>query len=330
MARQRLPDLLGGEGADRVEEEGEGLGDAVRGRLGRAAGGVVLAEDEEGVLADVAPEGGEVGRGELAEAARDGVELEAVVGLPRVGDEERRAGDEEAVDGLELLRGDGIRRRVEVEEVREEEPRRVADLPVGLGRPREDLLVEADVVGVVGRADPEPEDVGAVLGDDLVGLDGVAHRLRHLPAVARDDEAVRDDGVVGGLAVEGDRREERGLEPAAVLVVPLEVEDVGGLRVGVGGGDAVGRRPEDGGVRDARVEPDVEDVLDLLERDALPLRRRAGRRRRRGSSRRPTRRRRRASRRWRRGGRRRASARPGRRRRGSTRRPRAARRGGGS
>ncbi len=330
MARQGLPDLLGGEGADRVEEEGQGLGDAVGGGLGRAARGVVLAEDEEGVLADVAPERGEVGRRELAEPARDGVELEAVVGLPAVGDEERRAGDEKAVDGLELLRVDGVRRRVEVEEVREEEARGVADLPVGLGRPRQDLLVEADVVGVVGRGDPEPQDVGAVLGDDLVGLDGVPHRLGHLPAVARDDEAVRDDGVVGGLAVEGDRREERRLEPAAVLVVPLEVEDVGGLRVGVGRGDAVARRPEDGGVGDARVEPDVEDVLDLLEGDALPLRRRAGRRRRRGSSRRPTRRRRRASRRWRRGGRRRASARPGRRRRGSTPRPPAARRGGGS
>ena len=131
-----LPDLLGGEGADRVEEEGEGLGDPVGGRLGRAARGVVLAEDEEGVLPDVAPERGEVGRRELAEAARDGVELEAVVGLPAVGDEERGAGDEEAVDRLELLRGDGVRRRVEVEEVRQEEPRRVPDLPVGLGRPR--------------------------------------------------------------------------------------------------------------------------------------------------------------------------------------------------
>ena len=46
-------------------------GDARHHGLGRAARGVVLAEDEEGVLADVAPERGEVGRRELAEPARD-------------------------------------------------------------------------------------------------------------------------------------------------------------------------------------------------------------------------------------------------------------------
>ena len=65
--------------------------------------------------------------------------------------------------------------------------------------------------------------------DQVLRRDDVAERLRHLPPLAVDDEAVGDDAPVGRLAEERHGGQQRRLEPAAVLVVPLDVE--------------VGRRP---------------------------------------------------------------------------------------
>ena len=84
-------------------------------------------------------------------------------------------------------------------------------------------------------------------------------------AVTRDDEPVGQHGGVGRATGQRDGREERGLEPPAVLVVAFEVHDGdrGPRRVGIH--EAVVARPQDRRVGDARVEPHVEDVLQLLE-----------------------------------------------------------------
>ncbi len=117
--------------------------------------------------------------------------------------------------------------RVEVVQVRRRRyAQRVADLPVRLDGAREDLLAEADLLRVVAHRHPQPQDVGAALLDDVLRLDRVAERLRHLPAVLVDDEAVRDDLLNGGRPRVPSADEQRALEPAAVLVAALEV-DVG-------------------------------------------------------------------------------------------------------
>ena len=67
----------------------------------------------------------------------------------------------------------------------------VADLPVALGQAPEDGLREPDVVAVVGGGDPEPDDLRAVLLDELLRLDRVADGLGHLPSLAVHDEPVR-------------------------------------------------------------------------------------------------------------------------------------------
>jgi hypothetical protein len=54
----------------------------------------------------------------------------------------------------------------------------VAQLAVGLDGIFKDFGTDALVVGVVSGANPQPQDVGAGLGDDFLRLDGVAERLR--------------------------------------------------------------------------------------------------------------------------------------------------------
>jgi hypothetical protein len=115
---------------------------------------------------------------------------------------------------------------------------------------------DAQVGGVVRLSHPEAEDVGAVLADDLLGGDGVADGFRHLHAVLVEREAVGQHRLVGRAASRAAGLEERGLEPAAVLVGALEVE--------IGRPHAVGAVPQREGVGGAGVEPDVEDVGHLL------------------------------------------------------------------
>jgi hypothetical protein len=93
------------------------------------------------------------------------------------------------------------------------------------------------------------------LGD--VGVAGlrllVGAALRNFLAGLVDDEAVGEDGFVGGGVEGDDARPERGLEPAAVLVAAFEVEVGGPLGAALAA-------TERGGVGGTGVDPDVEGV----------------------------------------------------------------------
>ena len=55
---------------------------------------------------------------------------------------------------------------------------------------------DADFFAEVDHRHPQPEDLRAALRDDLLRLDGVAERLRHLAPLVVDHHAVRQDGAV--------------------------------------------------------------------------------------------------------------------------------------
>src|SRR5206468_11680847 len=87
--------------------------------------------------------------------------------------------------------------------------------------------------------------------------DGVADRLRHLSPLTVDDEPARQHRLVGWGTARRDRLQQRGVEPAAMLVRALEVE----LRRP----PELRSRLEHRRVAAARVEPDVERVGPLAE-----------------------------------------------------------------
>ena len=146
-------------------------------------------------------------------------------------------------------------RRVAVEAA-QQIAQRVAQPAIGLGLVLQDLRADALVLGVVGADHPQAQDVGAVLVAHGLRRGDVAQRLRHLAALLVEREAVRQHAVVGRAAARAAALEQRGMEPAAMLVGALEIEIGRPLEVGI----ALER--ED--VRRARVEPDVEDVRHLL------------------------------------------------------------------
>ena len=145
----------------------------------------------------------------------------------------------------------------------------VAQLLVGLAGVLDDLGPETNVAGSIGRGDPQTQDVGAIGFHDILGRQYVALGFRHLLlALLIEDEAVRQNDVVGRAATRPARFEQRRLEPAAMLVGALEVHhpvaaavmgpsDTREAREGLG----VFQRER---VRRAGVEPHVEHVVDLL------------------------------------------------------------------
>ena len=173
-----------------------------------------------------------------------------------------------AVDFEHLCLRHGIGRRIEVGGIGEQEFQRVANATVGVDDAREDLVVAGDVARVVARGDPQPDDFGAELLRCFLRIDAVALALAHLAALAVDGEPVRQQAPVGCAAVHRAGGQQRGMEPAAVLVVAFEIE-VGlgpgsaGARVGFGVRAAGVRAFENGGVRRSRVKPDLQDVAAL-------------------------------------------------------------------
>ena len=124
-------------------------------------------------------------------------------------------------------------------------------------------MVDGHVGAGVNGSNPQADDVGAHLVTDLIGVDDVAERLGHLAALAVEREALRDDRLVGSMAVGAHRSEQRALEPTAMLVGALEVHIRRILQLGT--------VLADGLPGDAGIPPHVEDVLIGLEVMAAAL-----------------------------------------------------------
>ena len=104
---------------------------------------------------------------------------------------------------------------------------RVAHLAVHIRQLLDDPRAQWHVGGVIHRAHPQPQHIGAV-GRLLLfvlaalhqhrRIDDVAQRFAHLAALLIEGEAVGEHPLVGGVAVNRHRGEQAALEPAAVLI----------------------------------------------------------------------------------------------------------------
>ncbi len=145
---------------------------------------------------------------------------------------------------------------------------RVAQLAIGLDGVFEDFRADALVVGIVGGANPQPQDIGAGILHYLLRLDGIADRFRHLAAVLVEREAVGQHNIERRAAAGAAALQQRGLEPAAMLVASLEIHHgvAAAIDLAPDAGKArkVHRVFQHEGVGRAGIEPDVADVVDLF------------------------------------------------------------------
>ena len=116
------------------------------------------------------------------------------------------------------------------------------------------------VPGLLGGEEVPAKRVGAEAVDHLPGNDDVAERLRHLAALAVDEQPEADDVSVRGAVVEQRRDRDQRVEPAARLIKRL-ADEVGRERARVEllvlkRSVVLGKRHR------ARVKPDVDHLAD--------------------------------------------------------------------
>jgi hypothetical protein len=81
--------------------------------------------------------------------------------------------------------GDAVRVRLKVVQIAQDETAGVADAPVGLHQPLENLFGNPDVVGVILRRHPRRRISAPVFGNGFFRADDVAHGLGHFPCLRR-------------------------------------------------------------------------------------------------------------------------------------------------
>ena len=234
-----------------------------------------LAGRREGVHAvfeDVEIERAQVDDGELVDGLVDAVKFEGLVPAEDFLGEFAGAGEHVLIEWQKFGFGHSIARGIESVEIAEQEAEGVAQLAIELGAALHQVFAGGHVFAEVDGGYPETNDFAAHAFGDVDGIDAVAEGLGHGAALLVECPAGGGDVRVGRAAAKSDRREQRGVEPAAVLIAAFEVEDSGraflfledlvdGLEIWIGFAD--------GEPACAGVEPDVEDVGLLAERDCL-------------------------------------------------------------
>ena len=271
-----LPHLVGGERQHRRDRGGEHVGEAPQHGLRRAPSRVVGVRAVQPVLEEVEVDRRQVDVAEVVDGVVDDVELVVAVGPFDSARQLPAPAQEERIDRWQAIRRHRVSRRIEVVQVREQEAQRVADLAVRLGDPGDrspsenGMSSRKSTDATQSRSASAPYLLATSIGETTLPSDFDILR----PDASRTWPCVTTLLIRGG-AVGDHADQQRRLEPAAVLVVRLDVEV---------------RRPRQPGeavvvahrqVRGAGVEPHVEDVVLLAP---TRCRRNAGRRGRRGRS----------------------------------------------
>ena len=178
----------------------------------------------QAILQNVQIEATEIHDAEVMDLLIDEVKLVVAVRRDDVFMQRPRPRQRPAIECDQFGGRHGVTGRVEAGKIAEQEPDRVAHAPVRVGHALQDLIGDTHVVGVVRGSDPESQHVGAERSDYLLWHHGVADGLRHLVALLVHCEAVRQHTAVGGVRVHRDRGQQRGVEPAAVLVAAFQVQ----------------------------------------------------------------------------------------------------------
>src|SRR5690554_4762464 len=257
LARQVLPDFVGGEAQDRGNPAHQGFGYMVQSRL---AGAPCQAVGLSGVLAVFDDVQVETTQGRFAEVVHLLVNpQEGIVAVVFVQFVLQLQGtvDHPAVQGDHVFRRHHVLFRIKPGQVAEQEAGGVTDTAVAIGSLAQDVLGYSHLAAVVGGGYPQTQDVSAQFVHHFLGGDHVAHGFGHLVALAVHDETVGQHLLVRGHAIHGDGGFQGRLEPATVLVTAFQVH--------------VGRElaqlfayPEYRVVGDAGIKPDIQGIQDFF------------------------------------------------------------------
>ncbi len=250
------PGLFHGEGHDRPQPQRQALEQDVHHGAAGAAAQAVGTVAIERVLADVEIERRQGLRAEIGDRADDVGEIVTRIGVAHALIEAMDLVQDIAFQRRHIVIVDGFGGVIALQRA-QQVAYGIAQLAIGVDGRLDDLLADAQVFGIVRQRDPQAQDFDARFLGDVLRRDDIALGLGHLLTLFVENEAMGQDGVERRTAAGAATFQQRRLEPAAVLVGTLKIE--------VGRPLAVITAFQGEGVGRARIEPDVEDVCDLLE-----------------------------------------------------------------
>ena len=177
----------------------------------------------EPVLQHVEVEATQVLRAEQLQLGDHGVEFVRLVVRQHIGLKLGGARQQPAVDFQQIALGHGVLHGVEIAGVGQQKAQRVADAAVGVDDARHDLVVARDVARIVAGGHPQAQNLRAPFLVGFLQVDAVAERLAHLAALRIHREAVREQAAIRRAATDGAGQQKRRVEPAAVLIVALQI-----------------------------------------------------------------------------------------------------------
>ena len=177
VVRQGAPNLLGGKGENRSQQAGQGMGDAVQGRLRRAPRGRPGRKSVEPILEDVEVGSAQIHHAEIVQAMPGAMKGVAVVGGAAVLHHFTHLRQHPAVQFFHLLALDRIGARVEVRQIAQAETKRVAHLSVAFHRLRQQARPDAHVGVIVHRRRHQTQNLRPVLLADFPRGDNIPQRL---------------------------------------------------------------------------------------------------------------------------------------------------------
>ncbi len=249
------PGFLRREAEDRGQPRRQAFEQDVEHRQGRQTARAVRRIAIQRILADIEIEGRQIDRAELMQLAKDQGEI---VGFDPLADDLvqlRDAVQDPALQFRHVLRLDPFGRIVMGQ--RPQQPaQRVAEAAVVIRQLLQHAFADAQIAGIVFRDDPEPQDLSAVFLVHFRRNDDIAQRFRHLAAVLGHDETVGQNGVIGRTAARAATFQQRGMEPAAMLVRSFQIQRCRPLQIfALLQAEGMGR---------PAVEPHIDDIADLL------------------------------------------------------------------
>ncbi len=217
------PGLFHGEaenGREPGDDAAENLvGDSTRGPAARAGGGIAIQR----VLADVEIKGRQVVGAEIEQGGIHKPEVKILIGLADDPIHLGQAREHEAFQLRHLRKIDAFL-LIEARQVGQHEADGVAQAAIGLDIGLDDVLADAQVFGEVRRRRPQAQDFRAVLLRDDLRRQRIAQALGHFAAILVQDEAMGQHTLVRRMAGGADAFQQRGLEPAAMLVGAFQIQ----------------------------------------------------------------------------------------------------------
>ncbi|MNN24720.1 hypothetical protein D3C81_1381610 [compost metagenome] len=171
-----------------------------QGCLAATAGDAVALRGVLTVLDDIQIEGAHLNRTELHQTLYHFMEIVIGVSLFDILLRRQCTTHRPAIQDYHIFRCHAVGARLKPVQVGQQEARGVTDAAVRIGGAFQDLVRHGNFTGVVGRSDPQAQDVATQLVHHVLWTDGIADRLGHLAALTVHGEAVGQNFFIRCLA----------------------------------------------------------------------------------------------------------------------------------